>query len=290
MSLQGDDTMTAQQIGILHPGAMGISIAVSAQKSGHQVYWASEGRSPATRDRAARFELRDAHTVAELCATCSMIVSVCPPHAAETVASDVVACGFNGLYLDANAIAPQRAVRIGEMMVQAGIAFVDGGIIGGPAWQPDSTWLYLSGPRADAVAACFSAGPLETRVLGATIGTASSLKMCFAAYTKGTTALLCAILATADQLGVREALEQQWTRDDADFAAEATKRVRQVTAKAWRFAGEMEEIAATFSAAGLPGDFHAAAANVYRRLAGFKDAATTPAIEDVLEALLRAER
>ena len=100
--------------------------------------------------------------------------------------------------------------------------------------------------------------------------------MCFAAYTKGTTALLCAILATAEHLGVREALEQQWTHDDTNFAAETNKRVRQVTAKAWRFAGEMEEIAATFRHAGLPGDFHAGAADVYRRLAQFKDAATTP--------------
>jgi 3-hydroxyisobutyrate dehydrogenase-like beta-hydroxyacid dehydrogenase len=268
---------------------MGISIAASAQNSGQHVYWASEGRSSATRDRAAQHGLRDAHTLAEICATCSIIISICPPHAAETVASDVVEAGFRGLYLDANAIAPQRATRIGQAMAQAGIAFVDGGIIGGPAWEPNSTWLYLSGPRADAVAACFSAGPLETRVLGAEIGTASALKMCFAAYTKGTTALLCAILATAERLGVREALEQQWTHDDAGFAQDTTKRVRQVTAKAWRFAGEMDEIAATFRDAGMPGDFHAAAAIVYRRLAEFKDAPATPALEDVLGALIQAE-
>ncbi|MFL5806827.1 MAG: DUF1932 domain-containing protein [Roseiflexaceae bacterium] len=281
--------MTPQSIGILHPGAMGISIAASAQNSGQRVYWASAGRSSATRDRAAQHGLRDAHTLAELCATCSIIISVCPPHAAETVASDVLQAGFAGLYLDANAIAPQRATRIGQTLAQAGIAFVDGGIIGGPAWEPNNTWLYLSGPRADAVAACFSAGPLETRVLGAAVGTASALKMCFAAYTKGTTALLCAILATAERLGVREALEQQWSHDDTGFAQDAARRARQVTAKAWRFAGEMDEIAATFHDAGMPGEFHAAAAIVYRRLAKFKDSPTTPALEDVLGALLQAE-
>ena len=118
------------------------------------------------------------------------------------------------------------------------------------------------------------------------MSTASALKMCFAAYTKGTTALLAAILATAESLGVREALFEQWNRDGSDFAGQTTQRVRRVTAKAWRFAGEMEEIATTFREAGMSGDFHAAAADIYRRLASFKGATTTPSLEDVLDALL----
>src|SRR5262245_30244740 len=279
--------MEPQRIGFLHPGEMGISIAASAQNSGNQVYWASEGRSPATRARAEKIGLRDAGTLAQLCAECAIVVSVCPPHAAEEVAQQVVAAGFRGRYLDANAIAPQRVTEIGRIMVEAGVPFVDGGIIGGPAWQPNSTWLYLSGPRADELAACFAAGPLETRVLGPAIGTASALKMSYAAYTKGTTALLAAILATAESLGVREALAEQWNRDNPGFAEATDLRVRRVTAKAWRFVGEMEEIAATLRAAGLPGEFHAAAADVYRRLADFKDAPATPALDAVLDALLQ---
>jgi 3-hydroxyisobutyrate dehydrogenase-like beta-hydroxyacid dehydrogenase len=281
--------MEPQPIGFLHPGEMGISIAASAKNSGNQVFWASEGRGPATRARTEKIGLRDAHTLANLCAECAIIVSVCPPHAAEEVAHQVVAAGFKGRYLDANAISPQRVTQIGQTMAQAGIAFVDGGIIGGPAWQPGSTWLYLSGPQADTIAGCFAAGPLETRVLGTAIGTASSLKMCYAAYSKGTTALLCAILATAEDLGVRAALAEQWEHDDGNFAADTAQRVRRVTAKAWRFVGEMEEIAATFRAAGMPGEFHAAAADVYRRLAHFKDARATPELDDVLAALLRAD-
>jgi 3-hydroxyisobutyrate dehydrogenase-like beta-hydroxyacid dehydrogenase len=230
--------------------------------------------------------LRDLQTLANLCAECSVLLSVCPPHAAEAVASQVLASGFAGLYLDANAISPQRAQQIGQSMAHAGVSFVDGGIIGGPAWEPGKTWLYLAGPRADDIAACFSSGPLATRVLGAAIGKASALKICFAAYTKGTTALLCAILATAERLGVREELYQQWEQDDPNFARQVSQRVRGVTAKAWRFAGEMDEIAATFGEAGMPEGFHAAAAIIYRRLAGFKDAPTTPAIADVLAALL----
>jgi 3-hydroxyisobutyrate dehydrogenase-like beta-hydroxyacid dehydrogenase len=282
--------MASQRIGFLHPGDMGISIAASAQNAGNVVYWASDGRSPETHARAAKHGLRDAHTLANLCAECAIIVSVCPPHAAEQVAQQVQATGFGGTYLDANAIAPQRAERIGADMAAAGVSFVDGGIIGGPAWAPGSTWLYLAGPQAEQIAECFAAGPLETQVLGVEIGRASALKMCYAAYTKGTTALLCAILATAEDLGVRQALEQHWHRDDPQFADEVTQRVRRVTAKAWRFAGEMDEIASTLRAAGLPGEFHAAAASVYRQLADFKSARTTPALEEVLAALLQLGR
>lgn len=277
--------MTQLNFGILHPGAMGTSIAASAQNSGQIVYWASDGRSPQTHGRAAEHGLLDAGTLANLCETCSVIVCVCPPHAAEEVAAEVLALGFAGLYVDANAISPQRAARIGGLMAEAGVSFVDGGIIGGPAWKPGHTWLYLSGSEAARVASLFSAGPLETQVIGDSPGKASAIKMCYAAYTKGTSGLLCAILAAAEELDVREELRAQWSRNGSDFAEKTHARVQRVTAKAWRFAGEMEEIADTFEQAGVPREFHAACATIYRRIAHFKDAAELPPIEDVLAAL-----
>jgi 3-hydroxyisobutyrate dehydrogenase-like beta-hydroxyacid dehydrogenase len=276
-----------KKIAVLHPGNMGVSIAASARNSGNEVYWASEGRSSQTRERAENSDLRDAGTLAQVCRTCSVVISVCPPHAAEDVAQQVVAQSFAGLYLDANAISPERTIRIGQRVTEAGASFVDGSIIGGPAWEPGRTWLYLSGPDAHAAAACFSAGPLETSVIGESIGKAAALKMCFAAYTKGSSALLCAILAAAEGLGVWEELKHQWSRGGSDFAEQAVERVRRVTAKAWRFAGEMEEISATFDSVGVPGGFHAAASDIYRRITGFKDAASTPPLEDVVAALLQ---
>jgi len=277
--------MPKLNIGILHPGNMGISVAACAQNTGHTVTWASEGRSPETRARAAKFNLVDAQTLARLCEACSVVVSVCPPHAAEEVARRVLACGFTGLYVDANAISPERVIRIGDAVTKAGASFVDGGIIGVPAWEPGTTWLYLAGEDAEAAAACFAAGPLETCVIGEEIGKASALKMCYAAYTKGTSALLCAILAAAETLGVRAELEHEWSRGGSDFAQRTSERVRRVTAKAWRFVGEMEEISETFSGVGMPGDFHAAAADIYRRIAHFKGAPEIPALADVLAAL-----
>jgi len=273
-------------IGILHPGEMGISIAASSINSGHQVYWLSEDRSDRTRARAEKYNLTEVDSLSQFCQICETILSVCPPHTAEGVARAVIEAGFTGLFLDANAISPQRAIAIGQMLEASGAQFVDGGIIGGPAWKPKETWLYLSGERSDAIASCFSQGPLETKIIGTEIGKSSALKMCYAAYTKGTTALLSAILATAESLGVREELYQQWDMDDKDFSEQVNRRVTRVTAKAWRFEGEMEEIASTFREAGLPDGFHRAAADVYHRMARFKDSRETPPLNEVLNTLL----
>lgn len=272
-------------IGLLHPGAMGISLAASAMAGGHKVYWIPEGRSAATKSRAATHNLLASNSLNEMSETCSLIISVCPPHAAVDVAQQIVNVDFNGVFADVNAIAPQKAKSIQQLLQNSNVEFVDGGIVGGPAWEPQSTWLYLSGEKATEVAACFREGHLETETMGLEIGQASAIKMSFAAYTKGSTALLCAIMATADELGVRDTLEKQWSRGGSDFAEKTRNRLRRVTAKAWRFSGEMEEIAATFQSAGLPEGFHLAAADIYERLSEFKGANKTPQLKEVLHAL-----
>jgi 3-hydroxyisobutyrate dehydrogenase-like beta-hydroxyacid dehydrogenase len=274
------------KIGILHPGEMGISIAASAINNGHQVYWVSASRSDKTHARAEKYDLIAIDSLVEFCKTCEIIISICPPHVAEEVARSVIEAGFKGLYLDANAISLQRAIKIGQILEATDIQFVDGGIIGGPAWTPKETWLYLSGKHAQEIASCFSKGPLETKIIGDEIGKASALKMCYAAYSKGTTALLSAVLTTAESLGVREELCRQWDMDDPGFSEQVNRRVRRVTAKAWRFEGEMKEIASTFDEAGLPDGFHQAAEEIYHRMANFKDSIEPPPLDDVLQALL----
>lgn len=273
-------------LGIINPGAMGISIAASLKAAGHKVRWASEGRSPASRERAAEHQLSDVGSLTALCQSCDIMLSVCPPHAAEAVANSLIERGFDGLFCDGNAIAPQKAVAIGEMLSDADIAYVDGSIVGPPAWKAGSTRFYVSGPRADEIADLFDGTFTEAIVIGDEIGRASALKMVFAAQTKGFTALLSAIQAAAEGLGVRADLDREWERRDPDAAANTRKRVRGVTEKAWRFAGEMQEIAATFEGAGVPNGFFVAAHDIYQRMAHFKDADELPELEQVLAALL----
>lgn len=285
-----DGGMQQAKVGFLHPGAMGVSLAASAIKSGHPAFWVSDGRSEATRARASNQELDDCGSLQSLCNTCDIIVSVCPPHAARDLAESVMGCGFRGIYADVNAISPARSSEIESVVTAAGTgaSYVDGGIIGGPAWEEGTTTLHLSGPDAASVAEVFAEGPLGTSVLGDESGRASALKMCYAANTKGGTALLCAIAAAAEKLGVLNELEREWARDDPEFAGQTFSRMRRVTAKAWRFAGEMTEIAETFEGTGLPGGFHRAACEVYERMAAFKGAEEQPSLDEVLAALNRS--
>lgn len=271
-------------IALISPGAMGASVGAATAGQGHNVIWAGDGRSESTHARARRGDLTDGGTLENIVADASVILSVCPPHNAEEVANDVAKLGFTGLYLEGNAIAPDRTRRIQGIIEGAGATLVDGGIIGGPAWEPGgSTVLQLSGPRASEIAALFADSPLNTNIVSRDIGAASALKMAYAAYTKGSTALLSAILGVAEQEGVRAALEAQWGEE---FTAQTHQRVTVTTAKAWRFVGEMEEIAATFRGAGLSGGFHDGAADTFARLAAFKDT-ETPTIEEMLAEMLK---
>lgn len=228
-----------------------------------EVLWASEGRSAATAARAAAAALT-ASRLDELLRRADVVLSICPPHAALDVARSVAALGYTGVYCDANAVSPATASEVGSVVEAGGASFVDGGIVGGPPSEP-GTRLYLSGLRGDDVAALFAGTALEPVVLGDAPGTASALKMCYAGWTKGSAALLIAIADAADALGVRAVLEAEWERSVRDAPERLAGARRSAAAKGWRWVGEMEEIAATLRAAGQPGGFHEAAADVFRR-------------------------
>ena len=216
-----------------------------------------------------------------------VILSVCPPHAATDVARQVAEQGFTGVYLDANAVSPATARSIGVVLEQTGTRFVDGGIVGPPPSAPGTTRLYLSGSEAGRIAALFATGPMEAIVLDGPAGAASALKVAYAAYTKGTAALLLVIRALAMKEGVDEALVKEWGRSLPDLSSRVESALRGSARKAWRFVSEMEESAATFASAGLPDGFSRAAADAYSHLATFKNSKQTPSVADVSAALLR---
>ena len=282
--------MANDSVGVLHPGAMGSAVGAAAVAAGKSVLWVSEGRSESSRDRAARAGLGDAGTLKSLADRCRLIVCVCPPAAAADVAQLVADLGFDGTYLDANAISPARSNQIDGIIQRSGGSYIDGSIIGGPPWTAGSTWLYVSGPHAGQAVETFAGGPLAVVDMANTIGAASAIKMAYAAYTKGRQALVSAILAYASSEGVLDDLMDQWHLSQKDLAESAVERTRSVTAKAWRFAGEMREISQSFENAALPGGFHAAAAEIYESMAKFKDRAELPAFDEILASVLGADR
>jgi 3-hydroxyisobutyrate dehydrogenase-like beta-hydroxyacid dehydrogenase len=250
-------------IGLLHPGDMGSAVGNVLRLAGHEVLYASQGRSADSVRRATDAGLTDAGSVGELTSRSEVVLSICPPHAALDVARLVD--GFTGVYIDANAISPATTRTVATVVETGGARFVDGGIIGGPPSpaRAGATRLYLSGTPAEEVVGLFAETALDARVVGSDAGHASALKLCYAAWTKGTAALLLAIRATADTEGVGDALLTEWGISQPELVKRSESAVKAAESKGWRWAGEMEEIAATFANAGLPDGFHMAAAEVF---------------------------
>jgi 3-hydroxyisobutyrate dehydrogenase-like beta-hydroxyacid dehydrogenase len=264
---------------------MGCVVGACLRADGIRVVWPSAGRSEASRRRARAADLEDLGTLAAVVAASDVILSVCPPGSAADVARLVAAERFRGVYVDANAVAPGTARRVGQIVGAAGAELVDGGIIGPPPHDAGTTRLYLAGSRAGEIASLFKGSALETVVMPGDVGTASALKMAYAAWTKGSSALLIAVRALAIREGVDGALRAEWERSQPGLDARSESAVAGNAKKAWRFVGEMEEIAATFAAAGLPAGFHEACAAVYRRLDRYKDAPAPPTVVEVAAAL-----
>ena len=254
---------SAKIIGLLHPGEMGAAVGRCLTGRGHEVLWASEGRGPDTAARARAAGLADAGTVAGLARRAEVIISVCPPHAALDVAWAVH--GFGGLYVDANAISPGTAREVAQMMTESGGRYVDGGIIGSPPARPGTTRLYLSGADAGQMAELFAGTPLDARVISGSATAASAVKMAYAGWTKGSAALLLGLRALAREQGVEDALLAEWELSLPELPGRSQGAAQSALAKGWRWVAEMEEIAATMAAAGLPDGFHQAAAEIFRR-------------------------
>ena len=237
------------QVGLLFPGEMGALVGSAVNG---EVLWASEGRSEATRKRAESF--RDVGTVRELVAASDVVISLCPPGIAEDVAGEVAAEGFGGIYLEANAIAPERVKRIA-----AYLRCVDGSVI-----SRSDVNLYLSGDADDvaAIAALFPEGEVKPIALEGRVGAASALKMAFGGWNKIGTALTAQAYAIARAYGVDDALAAE--------GVDAERFVRSAR-KAWRWAPEMEEVAETAEALGLPGGMGRGAADLFRRWETHRD-------------------
>jgi 3-hydroxyisobutyrate dehydrogenase-like beta-hydroxyacid dehydrogenase len=259
-------TQRTTLVGLLNPGEMGAAVGQCLTDSGLEVLWASEGRSAETADRAKAAGLTDAGTARDLAAQASVILSVCPPHAAVDVAWAVH--GFTGVYVDANAIAPGTARQIAELIAAGGGRYVDGGIIGSPPTAPGASRLYLSGadePAVRDVYDLFLGTPLEPRLVAGPATAASAVKMAYAAWTKGSSALLLDARALARAEGVEDALLAEWALSQPRLADQLERSARAAVTKGWRWVGEMEEIAHAMADAGLPDGFHEAAAEIFRR-------------------------
>jgi 3-hydroxyisobutyrate dehydrogenase-like beta-hydroxyacid dehydrogenase len=244
-------------IGLLHPGRMGAAVGRQLASKGHRVLWNPVGRSAATAERADEAGLERA---GELTATCEVIISLCPPASAEQVADGVT--GFDGIFVEANAISPARVRQIAERADRV----LDGCVIGPPPSDKTAARLYLSGAAHDAetVAALFDGTAVAAVAVEGGVGQASALKMAFGSYNKTMGALAAVSHALAETYGVGDHLLTEARRITGHQLADPG-RLPSVAARAWRWAPEMDEVAATLEDAGLPAELAEGAAAVFRR-------------------------
>ncbi|MEV5242951.1 DUF1932 domain-containing protein [Streptomyces cinnamoneus] len=257
--------MDQPTVGILHPGSMGAAVAACAATNAASVVWCEAGRSPASTARAAQFGLTAVATLSELADRSDIVISLCPPAAAEDVARDVAALGFSGVYVEANAISPERAQRIAALL-EPDASVVDGGVVGSPPVGGKTPTLYLSGAVAatERIEALFAGTAVRTAVLGTEVGKASALKLAYASFQKTSRVLVALAIGMAREHGVDQELIEVASRRTDSYLSEP-QYVAKTAARAWRWGPELEEAADALVAAGLPPEMLRAAASTLAR-------------------------
>jgi 3-hydroxyisobutyrate dehydrogenase-like beta-hydroxyacid dehydrogenase len=284
-----------QAIGMIGAGAMGSAIGAGWVAAGHQVSMSPVGRSERTLALAAAAGIAEVPSLDDLVAGSDLVVSVVPPRAALEVAADVAAAAVrrraSPLVADLNAVAPSTVRQAERLLARARCDLIDGSLSGPPpraGAEPVRT--YLSGVRCSELVHPW----LDVVVVDGGVGAASAVKMCTASMYKGTKALMMQALLTADAFGVREHFLADTAREWPDDVPTWHLDVALAATKAWRFVGEMREIAATQADADLPAALFDGVAAAYEHAAGSTLGHTAPenldptaTVDDILAALRR---
>lgn len=263
--------MAMRTVAIFAPGEMGHAIGRVLVEGGLRVTTNLADRSPRTIRLARDAGIVDAGGDVEAIESADIVLSVLPPDQAvdmaTRLASALAAVGDKPLYIDLNAIAPATAVEAAEIIDSVGGPFLDGGIVGPPPRPGHSLGprIYVSG-AADAVQ--FALGlrthGLDVRAVPGGVGAASALKMCYAAVTKGLTALATVSLSAAKAYGVDRELAAEMAASQRMLSDRFERSLPDMAPKAYRWVGEMEEIARTVADVGLDPKLFLGAADIYR--------------------------
>ncbi len=232
-------------VSVIAPGAMGAAIGGRLVRHGATVQTLLEGRGPDSAARAEHFGLRPAAIGA--IAEADFVLSVLPPANAVELAESLVPLlaesTADPVYADCNAVSPQTAQRVAAIIGPTGRRFVDAGIVGGPpGGDGPGPRIYASGEHAHLLQPLIGLG-LDIRVMDGPVGAASAMKLSYAGITKGCTAIGSALALAARRHGTFEALVAELRHSQPALSAWLAGVIGRMPAKAYRFAGEMEEIA-----------------------------------------------
>jgi 3-hydroxyisobutyrate dehydrogenase-like beta-hydroxyacid dehydrogenase len=190
-------------VGILYPGEMGTSFGKLLREAGFRVVTTTEGRSSRTQRLCQEGGLRVLASFGDVLEHADIVLSLVSPGAAlplaERVAEHRERLSKRLLYIDANSISPMTATQISEVLRPVPIDFVDASIFGLASQLRVRGTLYLSGSRANEVAAEF-APLLRVRAVGDLAGQASALKMIVSGIPKGLSGLFVETMLFAHEM------------------------------------------------------------------------------------------
>jgi 3-hydroxyisobutyrate dehydrogenase-like beta-hydroxyacid dehydrogenase len=257
-------------IAIIAQGMMGAGVGRRLHENGAKVRTLLSGRSAASAERARAAGMEAAADQRALLTGADFLLSILPPGEAEPLARRLApalsALPRKPVYVDCNAVSPQTAIRVGEIVAPTGADFVDAGIIGGPPRPGYSPTIYASGPTASQTAVLRDWG-IDWRVIDGPIGAASALKMSYAGITKGTTAIASAMLLGAARFGCDAALIAELTESQPEMLERMRSGIPRMYDKAYRWVAEMEEISGFLEQNPASRDIYAAIARLYDHLA-----------------------
>jgi putative dehydrogenase len=267
--------MTNPVVAIVAQGAMGAAVGRRLAENGVKVTTSLTGRSE---ESAARARTAGMQAVSDgEVAGADFFLSIVPPGdavgLAKRFAPHLERSNHKPVFVDCNAVDPRTVGDVAAIVEPTGAPFVDAGIIGGPPKTGyNGPAFYASGPAASRFAELARYG-LDIRIVDERIGTASAVKMSYAGITKGFTALGSMMMLAATRAGVADALHKELSQSQPQLLAWLGRFVPSMYSKAYRWVGEMEELAK------FTGDDPAAAktfeanAELYKRLAADFDGA-----------------
>ena len=254
-------------VAIVAPGDMGHSVGAVLRYHGMRVVTNLEGRSDRSREFARIAGFEDVGSDAALVTEADVLLSILVParaiEFANCIARAVEQTPTDLLFVESNAVAPQTTGQIGEIVTGAGLSFADGGIVGPPPRVGgEDTRIFVSGPAAGRLTQLREFG-LDIRVVSDRVGDASAVKMCYAALNKGITAIATQLNVAAKSFGVEDALWEEFAASQSAMVPRMRKQLPGMVPKAYRWVGEMEEIAKTFEDCGLSPKMFLGAAETY---------------------------
>ena len=261
--------MMVNTVAIMSPGDMGHAVGQVLSESGIDVITCTDGRSQRTKNLAEMAGLRQVATLEDMVIQADLVLSIMVPSKAMSFVREISphfeSSKTPTYFADCNAVSPQSALAMAEVINQAGGKFIDGGIIGTAPTKGDTPRFYVSGPDASVVMELDGRGKI-VKAIGNKVGQGSGIKMCYAALTKGTNTLHVALLTAASRMGLTDDLRKEFEFSQKSHLAAMEKGISRLPANAHRWIGEMEEIAATFENLGVTPNFHKGAAEIYKML------------------------